>query len=117
MDNLKPGFDISEQEAERISSDMMAGLHAIKAENYWNVVLREGTGLPPPSTLERPTLGGLELTMKIGERKSGYALHEEASRGSRERTFVGRRRRHHMRCRSGTIKCLWRSNVQNVQRS
>lgn len=67
MGNLKPGFDISEQEAERISSDMMAGLRAIKAENYWDVVLREGTGLPPPLTLERPTSGSLELAMKIRE--------------------------------------------------
>ncbi len=67
MDKLKPGFDISEQEAERISSDTMAGLRAIKAENYWDVVLWEGTDLSPPSTLERPTSGSLELAMKIRE--------------------------------------------------
>ncbi|PBK81711.1 hypothetical protein ARMGADRAFT_1039089 [Armillaria gallica] len=33
MENLKPGVDVSEQEAERISSEVLEGLRAIEAEN------------------------------------------------------------------------------------
>ncbi len=51
MDKLRPGIDVSEQEAERISSEVMEGLRAIEAENCVihddihtrNVVLREGS--------------------------------------------------------------------------
>ncbi|KAG7441358.1 uncharacterized protein BT62DRAFT_937118 [Guyanagaster necrorhizus] len=50
MDKLRPGVDVSEQEAERISSAVMEGLRAIEAENCLlhrdihtrNVVVREG---------------------------------------------------------------------------
>ncbi|KAK0235504.1 hypothetical protein EDD85DRAFT_725221, partial [Armillaria nabsnona] len=49
MSKLKPGVDVSEQEAERISSQVMEALRAIEAENcvlhsdihIGNVVLRE----------------------------------------------------------------------------
>ncbi|SJL12464.1 uncharacterized protein ARMOST_15891 [Armillaria ostoyae] len=53
MDKLKPGIDISEYEAERISSDVMPGLRSIETENLLhndihtrNVVLREGDRSP-----------------------------------------------------------------------
>ncbi|KAK0443592.1 hypothetical protein EV421DRAFT_1903608 [Armillaria borealis] len=50
MENLKPGIDVSEQEAERISSEVLEGLRAIEAENCLlhndvhtrNVVVPEG---------------------------------------------------------------------------
>ncbi|SJL12475.1 uncharacterized protein ARMOST_15902 [Armillaria ostoyae] len=50
MMKLKPGVDVSQQEAERISSQVMEALRAIEAENcvlhddirIGNVVLREG---------------------------------------------------------------------------
>ncbi|PBK81714.1 hypothetical protein ARMGADRAFT_1090960 [Armillaria gallica] len=49
MENLKPGVDISQNEAERISSQVLEGLRAIEAENHvlhndihiGNVVLRQ----------------------------------------------------------------------------
>ncbi|KAK0217178.1 hypothetical protein IW262DRAFT_1495942 [Armillaria fumosa] len=49
MEKLKPGIDVSEQEAERISSQVMKGFRAIEAENFvlhndvhlGNIVLRE----------------------------------------------------------------------------
>ncbi len=54
MVKLKPGIDVSEQEAERISSQVMEVLHAIEAENcllhndihIGNVVLWEGSCSP-----------------------------------------------------------------------
>ncbi|PBK71085.1 hypothetical protein ARMSODRAFT_62827 [Armillaria solidipes] len=54
MEKLQPGIDVSEQEAERICSDMMAGLRSIEAENCLlhsdihprNVILREGDRSP-----------------------------------------------------------------------
>ncbi|PBK88579.1 hypothetical protein ARMGADRAFT_362315 [Armillaria gallica] len=54
MGKLQPGIDVSEQEAERISSDVMAGLRAIEAENCLlhndihtrNVFLRESDRSP-----------------------------------------------------------------------
>ncbi|KAK0443628.1 hypothetical protein EV421DRAFT_1735748 [Armillaria borealis] len=50
MENLKSGIDVSEQEAERVSSEVLEGLRAIEAENYLlhddvhtrNVVVPEG---------------------------------------------------------------------------
>ncbi|KAK0421903.1 hypothetical protein EV421DRAFT_2042953 [Armillaria borealis] len=54
MAKLKPGVDVSKQEAERISSQVMEALRAIEAENcllhndihIGNVVLREGNRSP-----------------------------------------------------------------------
>ncbi len=74
MDKLRPGIDVSEQEAGRISSEVMEGLRAIEAENCVihddihtrNVVLREGACLPLSSTLEWHTSGSLELVMNGG---------------------------------------------------
>ncbi|PBK65209.1 hypothetical protein ARMSODRAFT_447780 [Armillaria solidipes] len=61
MEKPKPGMYVSEQEAERISSDVMAGPCAIEAENCLlhnnRSFCGKGTGLPSSSTLERPTLG------------------------------------------------------------
>ncbi|PBK71125.1 hypothetical protein ARMSODRAFT_973600 [Armillaria solidipes] len=42
MDKLRPDIDVSEQEAERISSEVMEGLRAIEAENR-ECRLREGS--------------------------------------------------------------------------
>ncbi len=71
MAKPKPGMYISEQETEKIYSDVMAGLRAIKAENCLlhndRSFCGKGTGLPSSSTLERPTLGSLELAMMFGE--------------------------------------------------
>ncbi len=83
MDKLQPGIDVSEQEVARISSNVMARLRAIgectMTSTPGTVFCPKGIGLPSLSTPERPTSGSLELAMKIGERRSGYALHEEAS--------------------------------------
>ncbi|KAK0421906.1 hypothetical protein EV421DRAFT_2066923 [Armillaria borealis] len=54
MDKLKPGIDVSEQEAEKISSAVLEGFRAIEAENCLlhndihtrNIVLREGSRSP-----------------------------------------------------------------------
>ncbi len=55
MSKLKPGIGVSEQEAERISSQVMEALRAIEAENYCvlhndihigNVILREKSRSP-----------------------------------------------------------------------
>ncbi|KAK0217195.1 hypothetical protein IW262DRAFT_176154 [Armillaria fumosa] len=113
MDTLQPGVDVSEQEAERISNDVMGWLHAIKAENFllhndihtWNVVL------PSSSPLERPTSDSLVLATKTGEGSSMAARIRSTCGGSWwiPRADVGRGQLHHTRCRIGTIKCLWRS--------
>ncbi|KAK0443642.1 hypothetical protein EV421DRAFT_1673856, partial [Armillaria borealis] len=54
MDKLKPGIDVSEEEAEKISSAVLEGFHAIEAENCLlhndihtrNIVLHEGNRSP-----------------------------------------------------------------------
>ncbi|PBK71148.1 hypothetical protein ARMSODRAFT_973622 [Armillaria solidipes] len=54
MEKLKPGIDVSEQEAEKISSAVLEGFHAIEAEKCLlhndvrtrNIVLREGNRSP-----------------------------------------------------------------------
>ncbi len=54
MAKLTPGVDVSEQEAERISSHIMEALRAIETENcvlhndmhIGNVVLRDGSRSP-----------------------------------------------------------------------
>ncbi len=90
MDKLKPGIDVSEQETERISNDVMAGLRTIEAENFLlhndfhtrNDVPREGDRSPVVIDFGEATSGSQELAMKVGERISGCALYEEASGGS-----------------------------------
>ncbi|SJL12445.1 uncharacterized protein ARMOST_15872 [Armillaria ostoyae] len=74
MDKLRPGIDVSEQEAERISSEVMEGLRAIEAENCVihddihtrNVVCGRGACPPSSSTLEWHTSGSRELVMNGG---------------------------------------------------
>ncbi len=81
MEKLQPGINVSEQEVARISSSIITGLHAIGARTTTStpgtVFCAKGIGFPSLSTSERPTSRSLELAMKIGERRSGYALHEE----------------------------------------
>ncbi len=88
MEKLKLSIDISEQEVARISSasDVMAGLCALGAcctttSTPGTSFCGKGIGFPSLLTSERPTSGSLELAMKIGEQRSGYALHD-ASGGS-----------------------------------
>ncbi len=88
---LKPGFDVSRQEAERISSQVMDALRVIEAENcilhndihVRNVVLRDGNRSPViidfgQADIREPELSDEEWSSVI-EGVSRHTSHEESS--------------------------------------
>ncbi len=65
---LQPGINVSEQEAERISSDVMTGLWTIEAEDLLHNSIDTRNAVLRGRDRSRRLRRHLELAMKIGER-------------------------------------------------